>query len=53
VLEELVSMQDNLLKVGINHKAYKQAHSNFELALSDFKFCLNKAVDNVVQKDDD
>jgi len=53
VLEELISMQEHLLKVGITHKAYKQAHTNFELALSDFKFCLNKALESLVQKDDD
>jgi len=45
-------MQQHMMKVGIKHKAYKQAHSNFELALGDFKFCLNKALENVVQKDD-
>ena len=42
-----------MAKVGTKHKAYQQAHTNFELALSDFKFCLNKALENVVQKDDD
>ena len=48
VLEELVSMQDHLMKVGMSHKAYRQAQTNFELALSDFKFCLNKALENGV-----
>ena len=53
VLEELVSIQENLQKVGANHKGYKQAQVNFGHALSDFQFCLSKAIDNLVSRDVD
>ena len=53
VLEELVSIQENLQKVGASHKGYKQAQTNFGHALSDFQFCLSKALDNLVSRDVD
>jgi hypothetical protein len=50
VLEELISIQENMQK---GNKQAKNAKANFSNALSDFQFCLNKALDNLVSKDSD
>ena len=50
VLEELISIQESLPK---GTKQVKNAQQNFSHALSDFTFCLNKAVENLVCQDSD
>ena len=45
VLEELIQIQESLPK---GAKQVKNAQQNFSHALSDFQFCLNKAVENLV-----